>query len=76
MQEFIASIARQIVDNPDDVSVTLQESDDVDRYELAVAQEDLGKIIGRRGRTARAFRLLLAAAATKSERRFELEIVE
>jgi predicted RNA-binding protein YlqC (UPF0109 family) len=76
MDELIASIARKIVSNPDDVEVTCQADDDVERYELSVAQEDLGKVIGRKGRTARAFRTLLEAASAKSGRRLELEIVE
>ena len=76
MEEFLAHVAEQIVDNPDDVGVTVQSSDRGDRYEISVAQEDLGKIIGRRGRTARALRTLLSAAGAKSGRRLELEILE
>ncbi len=76
MEELLTNLTRQIVDNPDEVSVSVQSDDRSDRYEISVAQEDLGKIIGRRGRTARALRTLLSAASAKSDRRLELEIVE
>ena len=76
MEEFLTTVISEIVDNPDEVNVTLQSGERGDRYEIAVAQEDLGKIIGRRGRTARALRTLLSAAAAKGDRRLELEILE
>ncbi len=76
MQELIVSIARSLVDQPDDVKVTLAEEDDTVTVELAVAPEDLGKVIGKQGRTARAMRSLLSAAAAKFDKRSRLEIIE
>ena len=76
MQELIACIAKSLVDQPDDVKVTLVEEDDTVTVELAVAPDDLGKVIGKQGRTARAMRSLLAAAAAKFEKRSRLEIIE
>jgi predicted RNA-binding protein YlqC (UPF0109 family) len=76
MEELIAVIARALVDQPDAVKVSRKIEDDTVTYELAVALEDLGKVIGKQGRTARALRTLLSAAATKSEQRCRLEILE
>lgn len=76
MEELIAVIARSLVDQPDAVKVTRTDDEDSVTIELAVASEDLGKVIGKQGRTARALRSLLAAAAAKSEKRTRLEIVE
>jgi len=76
MEELIAVIARSLVDQPEAVKVTRTDEDDNVTIELAVAPEDLGKVIGKQGRTARALRSLLAAAATKTEKRTRLEIVE
>jgi predicted RNA-binding protein YlqC (UPF0109 family) len=76
MEELIAVIARSLVDQPDAVKVTRTDDEDSITIELAVASEDLGKVIGKQGRTARALRSLLAAAAAKSEKRTRLEIVE
>jgi predicted RNA-binding protein YlqC (UPF0109 family) len=76
MQELIVSIAKSLVDQPDDVKVTLAEEDDTVTVELAVAPEDLGKVIGKQGRTARAMRSLLSAAAAKFDKRSRLEIIE
>jgi uncharacterized protein len=76
MQELIAFIARSLVDTPDAVKVTMTEEEDVVTVELAVAADDLGKVIGKQGRTARAMRSILAAAATKKNLRSRLEIVE
>lgn len=76
MKELITFIASKLVDNPDSVDVTLSEEDDSLNLELRVAQEDLGKVIGKQGRTARAMRSVLAAAAGKVEKRSRLEIVE
>lgn len=76
MEELIAVIARSLVDQPDAVKVTRTDDEDSVTIELAVASEDLGKVIGKQGRTARALRSLLAAAAAKTEKRTRLEIVE
>ncbi len=76
MQELIAFIAKSLVDQPDAVKVTMTEEDDAVTIELAVATEDLGKVIGKQGRTARAMRSILAASAAKENKRSRLEIVE
>lgn len=76
MKELIEYIAKQLVDRPDDVSVTEIPGDQTAVIELRVAQDDLGKVIGKQGRTARAMRTLLGAAAAKLNKRSALEIVE
>ncbi len=78
MKELVELIAKSLVDRPDDVQVSVHEFDDEDRtlYELSVAAEDLGKVIGRHGRTARSVRTILACAGAKLDRRIDLEIVE
>ncbi|MCK5069875.1 MAG: KH domain-containing protein [Desulfocapsa sp.] len=76
MQELITFIAKSLVDNPDDVKVTLTEEDDTILVDLAVSKDDLGKVIGKQGRTARAMRSLLAAAAGKEDKKSRLNILE
>ncbi len=76
MQELITFIAKSLVDNPDDVQVTVTEEDDTILVDLAVAKDDLGKVIGKQGRTARAMRSLLAAAAGKEDKKSRLNILE
>ncbi len=76
MKELIDYIARTLVDHPDDVVVTESEDDDTITIELRVAKEDLGKVIGKQGRTARAMRALLSAAAGKVNKRSRLDIIE
>ena len=76
MKDLITFIASRLVDHPDDLAVTLQEDEDNLVIELRVAQGDLGKVIGKQGRTARAMRAVLAAARTADGRRPRLEIVE
>ncbi len=76
MEELIAHIARSLVDQPDMVRVSRTEENDAVIIELAVAPDDLGKVIGKQGRTARAMRSLLAALAAKENKRSRLEIVE
>ncbi len=73
---LIEQIAKSLVDAPDEVSVESVEEDDATVLELQVAESDVGKVIGKQGRTARAFRTLLAAIGMKADRRFELEILE
>ncbi len=76
MKELVELIARALVDHPDEVSVKEVERDQKCAIELRVAPGDLGKVIGRQGRTARAIRTLLAASGTKLKKRFVLEILE
>jgi hypothetical protein len=76
MQELVTYIARSLVDNPDAVTVTMSEEDDTVTIGLAVAKEDLGKVIGKQGRTARAMRSLLAVTAGKENKRSRLDILE
>ena len=76
MKKLIEDIARALVDIPEAVSVSVVEGEQVTVLELRVAASDLGKVIGRQGRTARAIRTILNAAGMKLHRRFELEILE
>jgi predicted RNA-binding protein YlqC (UPF0109 family) len=76
MKELINYIATALVDNAEEVQVKETEQDDTIIIELTVAKEDLGKVIGKQGRTARAMRSLLSAAAGKSNKRSRLEIME
>jgi len=76
MKDLIELIARALVDNPDEVAVTALEGSQATVLELKVAKEDLGKIIGKQGRTARSLRRILGAASAKERRRVLLEIVE
>lgn len=76
MKELIEHIVTVLVDYPDQMSVVTREEDDTVVVELTVAKEDLGKVIGKQGRTARAMRSLLAAASGRKNLRSRLEIVE
>ncbi|MCF8023897.1 MAG: KH domain-containing protein [Desulfobacteraceae bacterium] len=76
MKDLIEYIAKALVDNPDEVTVTELEGGQTAVLELKVAKEDLGKVIGKQGRTARAMRTILNAASAKVKRRTVLEIVE
>lgn len=76
MTELIRFIARELVDKPDEVDVQEFDEEGEIVIELHVAEEDLGKVIGKQGRTARAMRNVLAAAGTKIKKRYALEIVE
>jgi len=76
MRDLVESIARSLVDNPDQVKVTEIEGEQTTVLELRVAPEDLGKVIGKQGRTARAVRTILGAAGMKIRKRFVLEILE
>ncbi len=76
MQELVSHLAKSLVDNPDMVTVTMSEEDDTITIGLAVAKEDLGKVIGKQGRTARAMRSLLAVTAGKENKRSRLDIQE
>ncbi len=76
MKELVELIAKALVDNPEKVQVSELEGEQTTILELEVAQEDLGKVIGKQGRTARAVRIILGAAGMKLKRRFNLEIIE
>ena len=76
MKELLVEIAKALVDSPEDVKVTEVEGEQTTVLELRVQNEDLGKVIGRQGRTARAIRTLLSAAGMKVHKRFVLEILE
>lgn len=76
MKELIEYIAKALVDNPDQVSVNEIQGDQTSVLELKVAKEDLGKVIGKQGRSARAMRTILSAASTKLKKRTVLEIIE
>jgi predicted RNA-binding protein YlqC (UPF0109 family) len=76
MKELIDYIARALVDNPQQVEVSEVEGNRTSVLELKVAKEDLGKVIGKQGRTARAMRTILSAASAKLKKRSVLEILE
>ncbi|MFQ5441208.1 MAG: KH domain-containing protein [Thermodesulfobacteriota bacterium] len=76
MKELIEYIAKALVDSPDQVRVTEVEGENTSVIELSVAKEDLGKVIGKQGRTAKAIRTILTAASTKIKKRSVLEIIE
>lgn len=76
MKELITYIAKSLVDNPEEVSVSEVEGSQTTVLELKVAKEDLGKVIGKQGRTARAMRTIISAASAKIKKRTVLEIIE
>jgi predicted RNA-binding protein YlqC (UPF0109 family) len=76
MKDLIAYIAKALVDKPEEVVVTEIEGEQTSVIEPRVAKEDLGKIIGKQGRTAMAIRTILGAASTKMRKRSVLEILE
>jgi hypothetical protein len=76
MRDLIYYIAKALVDHPDQVSVDEVEGNQTSVLELKVAKEDLGKVIGKQGRTARAMRTILSAASAKIKKRTVLEIIE
>jgi len=76
MKDLITYIAKALVDNPDEVSVSEVTGTQTSVLELKVAKEDLGKVIGKQGRSARAMRTILSAASAKLKKRTVLEIVE
>ena len=76
MKELIEYIAKHLVDSPDEVKVNEVEGEVTSVIELRVAKADLGKVIGKEGKTARAMRTLLTAASTKIKKRAVLEIIE
>jgi uncharacterized protein len=76
MKELVEAIARALVDHADEVQVRAVDSDQATVLELRVHPDDLGKVIGRQGRTAKALRTLLGAAGLKMRKRYTLEILE
>jgi predicted RNA-binding protein YlqC (UPF0109 family) len=76
MKELVEAIARTLVDHPEEVQVKSVDGAQVVVLELRVHSDDLGKVIGRQGRTAKAIRTLLGASGMKLRKRFTLEIVE
>lgn len=76
LKDLVQVIAEALVDNPEQVSVIEIEGEQTSVIELKVAKEDLGKVIGKQGRTARAIRTILSATSTKLRKRCVLEIIE
>jgi uncharacterized protein len=76
LRDLILFLARALVEHPDEVAVDEIEESDAVVYELKVAESDLGRVIGRQGRTAKALRTVLSAASAKMRRRAILEILE
>jgi predicted RNA-binding protein YlqC (UPF0109 family) len=76
MEELVKSIARSLVDEPDAVSVVTVEKEGEQVIELRVAPNDMGKVIGKQGRIAKAIRMLVKVAASKENKYFAVEIVQ
>lgn len=76
MKELVEAIAKALVDHPEDVQVKAIEGQEATVIELHVHPEDLGKVIGRQGRTAKAMRTILGASGMKAKKRMTLEIIE
>ena len=76
MKELVAVIAKSLVDHPDEVVVTESENDKALVVELRVAQTDMGKVIGKQGRIAKAIRSVVKAAASKENKKVIVEIVQ
>ncbi|BAK48051.1 MAG: KH domain-containing protein [Lachnospiraceae bacterium] len=75
MKELIEVIAKSLVDNPDEVTVSTKEKERVTVYELHVASSDMGKVIGKQGRIAKAIRAVVKAAASGDDKKVIVEIV-
>lgn len=75
MVELLEYIAKSLVDNPDQVEVEQVEEEDIIRLELRVAQEDMGKVIGKQGRIAKAIRTVIKAATVKEKKKVIVEII-
>lgn len=76
LKELVESMVKALVDTPDSVDIQEVAGEQTTVFELRVAAEDLGKVIGRQGRTAKAMRTILTAAATKQQKRAILEIID
>ncbi|PIE04462.1 MAG: RNA-binding protein [Spirochaetales bacterium] len=75
-KDLVEYIARALVDTPDDVEVAMIEGEKSTILELKVAEDDIGKVIGKHGRIAKAVRTILSAASSKSDKRYVLEILD
>ncbi|KAA9006365.1 KH domain-containing protein [Paenibacillus spiritus] len=75
MEELVAVIAKALVDHPEDVAVRAVEKDHLVVYELSVHPQDVGKVIGKQGRIAKALRTVVTSAAVKSEKRVTVDIL-
>lgn len=76
MKELVEVIAKSLVDNPDEVVVSEKEKDDTLVLELHVAKDDMGKVIGKQGRAAKAIRAIVKAAASREEKKVIVDIVQ
>ncbi len=76
LKELVEYVAKSLVDKPEEVKVRMLEGDQTAVVELRVAKDDIGKIIGRQGRTVRALRTVFSAAASRSPKHITLELVE
>lgn len=76
MKELVELIAKALVDNPDQVQVSILDGEQSSIIELKVAPEDVGKVIGKQGRNAQAIRTILGAAGMKIKKRLTMEIIE
>lgn len=75
-EELVLFVARHLVTRPDDVKITQSMKGDMIVYEVHVADEDKGRVIGKNGRTAKALRAIIGAAATKAEKKATVEIID
>ncbi|MEI6101600.1 MAG: KH domain-containing protein [Eubacteriales bacterium] len=76
MEELVRYIAKKLVDNPGEVKVNQREEDDAYVIELTVAPDDMGKVIGKQGRIAKAIRTVVKAASAKSEKKYVVDIID
>ena len=76
MVELVTYIAKALVDSPDEVKVSQREEEDAFVIELTVAPDDMGKVIGKQGRIAKAIRTLVKSASAKSEKKYIVDIVD
>ena len=76
MKELVELIARSLVDKPDEVQVSQLSGESSTIFELKVAPEDIGKVIGKQGRNAQAIRVILGAVGMKVKKRFSLDLIE
>ncbi|EAE8391891.1 KH domain-containing protein [Listeria monocytogenes] len=76
MEELILSIVKPLVDHPKDVVITPEETDTSLTYKLSVSKEDMGRVIGKQGRIAKAIRTLVYAVGSKNDKKIRLEIIE
>ena len=76
MKDLVEIIAKSLVDHPEQISVTETEKDDIIKVDLTVAPEDMGKVIGRQGKIAKAMRTIVKAASAKENKKYTVEIKE